>query len=148
LRRRWRKLHRAPAPENIPGWLLRRMLAYRIQAAAFGNLDRKCVEFLDQIARAREQQRMADGGRLKKRPIIPPAPSSRSLKPGTILVREHAGELQRVIVLERGFSWNERQYQSLSQIASAMTGTTWNGPRFFGLRDKKTEEKRVSEARS
>ena len=35
-----------------------------------------------------------------------------------------------------GFSWNSRSYDSLSQVAFAITGTKWNGPRFFGLRDK------------
>jgi hypothetical protein len=38
------------------------------------------------------------------------------------------------MVLEKGFAWNGGTYASLSQIAKAMTGTSWNGHRFFGLR--------------
>ncbi|MBV8474914.1 MAG: DUF2924 domain-containing protein, partial [Hyphomicrobiales bacterium] len=56
------------------------------------------------------------------------------LKPGALLVREWSGRLERVVVLDKGFAWNGTTYGSLSQIAKAMTGTNWNGHRFFGLR--------------
>ena len=42
----------------------------------------------------------------------------------------------RVSVLSDGFAWNGNTYSSLSQVAFAITGTHWNGPRFVGLRDK------------
>jgi Protein of unknown function (DUF2924) len=57
-----------------------------------------------------------------------------NLKAGALLVREWNGALQRVMVLEKGFAWNGKTYSSLSQIAKAITGTSWNGHRFFGLR--------------
>ena len=50
------------------------------------------------------------------------------------MVREWKGKLERVMVLEKGFAWNGKPYSSLSQIAKAMTGKSWNGHRFFGLR--------------
>jgi len=43
------------------------------------------------------------------------------------------------MVLERGFAWNGETYGSLSQVAKAMTGTSWNGHRFFGLRTAKSD---------
>jgi hypothetical protein len=55
------------------------------------------------------------------------------LKRGTLLTREWEGRLQQVMVLAGGFSWNGKSYPSLSQVAFAMTGTRWSGPRFFGL---------------
>ena len=58
------------------------------------------------------------------------------LQVGTLLAREHAGVLHRVTVVEGGFAWNGTVYPSLSEIARAITGTNWNGPRFFGLRDR------------
>ena len=61
---------------------------------------------------------------------------SRTLRPGTVLGREWNGRMQRVAVLAGGFAWNGKTYPSLSQVAFAITGTRWNGPRFFGLRDK------------
>jgi len=63
------------------------------------------------------------------------------LKPGTVLMREWDGHLQRVMVLADGFSWNGKTYASLSMVAFAMTGTRWSGPRFFGL-DKPSSEVR------
>jgi hypothetical protein len=50
--------------------------------------------------------------------------------------------MQRVAVLADGFAWNGKTYRSLSMIAFAITGTRWNGPRFFGLRDKPAKEAR------
>jgi hypothetical protein len=58
------------------------------------------------------------------------------LTPGTILVREWDRQSQRVMVMSDGFAWNGQTYDSLSKVAFAITGTKWNGPRFFGLRDK------------
>jgi hypothetical protein len=62
------------------------------------------------------------------------------LRPGTLLTREWDGHMQRVMVLAEGFSWNGKTYPSLSQVAFAMTGTRWSGPRFFGLSDKSASE--------
>ena len=45
-----------------------------------------------------------------------------------------------------GFAWNGQTYDSLSKVAFAITGTKWNGPRFFGFRDK--EDRSTMEARS
>jgi hypothetical protein len=83
---------------------------------------------------------------------VPPVPDPRRgrLRPGTFLEREHGGALHRVTVLENGFSWQGKAFQSLSEVARAITGTNWNGPRFFGLRDKDapTRERTVSPARA
>ena len=58
------------------------------------------------------------------------------LKAGTILGREWNGRMHRVSVLADGFAYEGKTYSSLSKVAFAITGTRWNGPRFFGLRDK------------
>ena len=137
LRLRWRRLFRKSAPPHLPRYLLLRIIAYRIQANAFGDLDRETVRFLDRIAREREKRRASGELRSPKTPpLVPPVAEKRSLKAGTILVREHEGLLHRVTVVEAGFAWNETTYRSLSEVARAITGTNWNGPRFFGLRDK------------
>jgi hypothetical protein len=62
------------------------------------------------------------------------------VRPGTILAREWNGRMHRVAVLADGFAWNGKTYPSLSKIAQAITGTRWNGPRFFGLRDNPSKE--------
>jgi hypothetical protein len=64
----------------------------------------------------------------------PGADRPRRLKPGTVLLREYQGERHTVTVVPNGYVWHETTYASLSTIARAITGTRWNGPRFFGLR--------------
>ena len=58
---------------------------------------------------------------------------------GTILAREWNGRMHRVTVLADGFAWSGKTYPSLSKLAFAITGSRWNGPRFFGLRHKQTK---------
>ena len=64
------------------------------------------------------------------------------LRSGTLLTREWEGHLHRVMVLADGFGWNGKTYKSLSKVACAITGSRWNGPRFFGLRDQPSPEAR------
>ncbi len=121
LVRRWRVLVGRRAP-NLPRSLLQRILAYRIQADAAGDLDPATIRALHRLGR----------GEISEIPL----PELRVVKPGTLLVREWDGTLQRVMALESGFAWNGVTYESLSKVARAITGTNWNGPRFFGLRDR------------
>jgi hypothetical protein len=106
------------------------MLAYRLQAEAMGDLDAKTVCFLKHVDLAPSKQAAV--------PLTQAfARRRRELLPGTVLTREWGGQHHRVTVLDQGFVWEGRTYSSLSEIAKAITGTKWNGPRFFGLRDKK-----------
>ncbi len=123
LQARWKALTRRKAPPHLPKHLLLRTLAYRMQADALGDLDRATVRFLD---------RLATGGRAASAPV--PTPKTRAIKPGTLL-REWKGVMHSVTATEDGFAWNGATYRSLSVVARAITGTRWNGPRFFGLRE-------------
>jgi Protein of unknown function (DUF2924) len=127
LRARWRSLTGRAAPSHLPKTLLLRVLAYRVQAAALGDVDKPTIRLLDRIA---------DEALAGKRVEVP-VPDRAGLKPGTVLVREWEGTPERVMVLADGFAWNGGTYPSLSKVARAITGTRWNGPRFFGLRDQK-----------
>jgi hypothetical protein len=125
LRARWRSVFRRKAPQHLPRQMLYRMIAYRLQAERLGDLDRDTQRFLDRVATGTR-----DGDELQ----AISHPSRHGLQPGTILVREWDGKSQRVLVLDKGFSWNGTTYRSLTELAFAMTGTRWSGPRFFGLR--------------
>jgi hypothetical protein len=106
------------------------MLAYRMQAAAFGDLDPATEQALKRIARQRRRSKPESSGQKRGK-------RRRTLKPGTVLVREWDGELHRATVTVDGFSWNGKTFGSLSMVAKAITGTQWSGPRFFGLRQDK-----------
>jgi hypothetical protein len=129
LRARWHSVFRRKAPGHLPRHLLYRMIAYRLQAERLGDLDRDTQRFLDRVAAGAR-----NGDEL---PAKGDHPSRHGLQPGTILVREWDGKSQRVMVLDQGFAWDGTTYRSLTQIAFAITGTRWSGPRFFGLRREK-----------
>ena len=120
LRQRWRLMFGVVPPKGLTKDIIGRMIAYRIQEEVFGGLDRETVKLLDRLARG------------EKTPEL-----NRRLKPGTVLVREYDGKRHTVTVVSEGFLWEEATYPSLSSIAQAITGTKWNGPRFFGLRGPK-----------
>ena len=117
LRAVWRKTLRSSPPPGLTKDLVARFLCWHIQEQALGGLDANTAKLLDSLARG------------NKRPD-----RARHLKPGTVLVREHQGERHTVTVVPGGYVWREATYASLSSIARAITGTTWSGPRFFGLR--------------
>jgi phosphatidylserine/phosphatidylglycerophosphate/cardiolipin synthase-like enzyme len=117
-------LRRRPSP-HLPRHLLFRVLAYRLQADRLGDLDVESRRLLDGAGPPEDAAKRA-----VDRPTA-------ELRPGTMLAREWNGRMHRVAVLADGFAWNGKTYPSLSKIARAITGTRWNGPRFFGLRDKR-----------
>jgi hypothetical protein len=116
-RARWRMLFGAVPPKGLTKAIIGRMIAHRIQEEAFSGLDRETVKLLDRLARGDKPNEL-----------------NRCLKTGTVLVREYNGEGHTVTVVPDGFLWRDAAYSSLSIIAQAITGTKWNGPRFFGLR--------------
>ena len=130
LRARWHTVFRRRAPSHLPRHLLFRILAYRLQANRLGDLDADSGRLLDRIGSG-----PSDG--IDR--IVADFKGSKSLTPGTLLTREWKGHLQQVMVVADGFSWNGKTYRSLSQVAFAVTGTRWSGPRFFGL-DKPSSE--------
>jgi hypothetical protein len=125
LRQLWRDLYdREPPPYNKP-FLVKR-LAYRIQELAYGGLSARAEAKLNALIE--EEGRRVEGKqpvRKGDRPIV-----------GTRLIREWQGVEHTATVLDDGFEYQGRRYKSLSAIARAITNVRWNGPAFFGLRNR------------
>jgi hypothetical protein len=127
LRMGFRKLYRTPAPAGLSRNLIARLIAHRVQEQHFGKLEPDLVRQLHRLARSRD--------------------APRRLKTGTVLVREYEGVTHEVIIVSSGFLWNGQSHRSLSTIARTITGTSWNGPRFFGLRARRDRGEVVSTER-
>ena len=140
LRARWQSVLQKPAPDHLPRHLLFAIIAYRIQADRFGDLDHETRQLLDRTD-ARES------GTATSARLVSFDQKRTELTSGTVLVREWDRQSQRVMVMSDGFAWNGQTYDSLSKVAFAITGTNWNGPRFFGLRNKE-DRLAMGEARS
>lgn len=125
LRLRYRELFRSEPPPAFGPDLLRRSIAQRIQEKAYGGLSRPTQRLLDQLVKAK-------AGKTTGKLELP-----RRIKPGSELVRTWKGKTYRVVVQQDGFAYDGKTYSGLSEIASLIAGTRWNGPRFFGLRSKR-----------
>jgi hypothetical protein len=117
LRALWRKAKGHGPPEALSKDLIARVLTQALQEARLGGLS----------PNRRKQLAASAAGR---------GENYRYVKTGSIIVREYQGQLHEVVVVPEGFLWAGQTYRSLSTIALKITGTSWNGPRFFGLRCK------------
>lgn len=129
LKVEWEKLIGTAAPNNSRAYLELR-IAYRLQELTYGGPDRDTRRMLDLLADE------VEGHNRRKHQIADP----RNPVVGTKLIREWDGVEHTVIVLKSGFDWKGRRFKSLSAVAREITGTRWNGYRFFGLRERTREE--------
>ena len=126
LKAEWEQLFQTQAPNNSHAYLQQR-LAYRVQELAYGGLTKPVTAMLNALADE------VEGKKVRKSVISDP----RNPVIGTRLVREWDGIEHVITVLKDGFDWQGRRYKSLSAIARDITGTRWNGYRFFGLRENR-----------
>jgi Protein of unknown function (DUF2924) len=121
LRAEWKRITKRDAPAGFRRSLLIRALAHERQVARFGGLS---------ASRMRQLRKLAEAARLDRFDVALGVPA---LKAGTVLVREWQGQPHRVTVTSDGFLWRGEAFGSLSTIARAITGTSWNGWTFFGV---------------
>jgi hypothetical protein len=113
---RWIEIHGAAPSKTLTRDLLVRGIAYTMQEQQHGGLTRTEKKALAALAPGNA------------------VPTLGHLRPGTRLYRSWRGTTHEVLVLEDGYNWKGRTYASLSEVARAITGTRWSGPRFFGLK--------------
>ncbi|MBD0392073.1 DUF2924 domain-containing protein [Wolbachia endosymbiont of Pentalonia nigronervosa] len=122
IKKIWRQLFESEAPPYCRKYLIPR-IAYRLQEVKYGKLSGKVEKRVDQLADQMEEGKKIKGDNL---PVS-----------GTKFIREYNGEDHEVLVTDKGFIYQGQFFKSLSAIAEKITGTNWNGPAFFSLRDKR-----------
>jgi hypothetical protein len=128
LKERWRSIYNCPPPGRSSKQLLISAIAYRMQEQVLGGLKPSVRTMLERVA----DTSTASGA-------LPVRPATKA-STGTVLIRDWRGQSHRITVLERGVSYRQRNYRSLSEVARVITGTRWSGPRFFGLKTRAKEE--------
>jgi len=121
LRNAWRNRFACDPPQLRSRDLLLRAFVYRLDSATFGDLSPRLKKRLTDLAQQFEAN-----------PDFDPAPR-RAPPVGSALVRDWNGVRHLVLVTPNGFQYLDKTYASLSQVAKAITGAHWSGPRFFGL---------------
>jgi hypothetical protein len=119
----WIAAYRKPPPKGLSRRLLEYAAAYHLQVKAFGGL---------KPSTRRKLRQLAGSNSSSAKPLTAPA-KAKFLSPGTRLVREWRGKTHTVEVIEGAFLCDGQRYRSLSEVARAITGARWSGPRFFGL---------------
>lgn len=127
LRKRYYEAFKQAPPVAFGPDLLRRSIAYHLQERVHGGLSAGIRNELLAVAKS------AGLGVVGKLPI------PRKIKSGSVLVREWKGAVHHVVVMDGGLLYAGKKYATLSEIAREITGTRWNGPRFFGLRPRDSE---------
>jgi Protein of unknown function (DUF2924) len=127
LKAEWRTLF-GTEPPGYNRRFLESRLAYRIQELAYDGLKPETIRRLEALG-----EQFADRNITPRRIRHDAMPIA-----GTRLVREWQGVEHTVTVLTEGYEWQGRPYRSLSAIARAITGTRWNGPLFFGIRNHRS----------
>ncbi len=127
----WRRLFGTEPPNSNSRPIMERRIAYRLQETEFRKQDPGMLQ--------RNQRHIAvliEKGRKVRPRVYTPVP-------GTVLVRRYRDEEHRVTVLLDGqYDYLGQPYGSLSQVARKITGQTWSGPLFFGLRASKHLERK------
>jgi hypothetical protein len=132
LRARYIQLFDRDPPRAFGPDLLRRSVAQRMQENAYGGLSKVSQRELNRLVTALITKPDAN------------LTVARRAQSGTLLVRDWKGRSHRVMIAEDGFYYEDRTYSNLSEIARLITGTRWNGPRFFGLRRQKSDDSTAS----
>jgi hypothetical protein len=127
LRVLWEELFGVLPNPRLRRELLILVLTYRIQEKAYGDIKlstrKKLLSYAEVFTKEKEVVPVRD----------------RVTKLGTRIVREWGNKLHEVVVVASGYTYDGKQYRSLSEIAREITGTRWSGPAFFGLKKRGKE---------
>lgn len=120
VRQDWEEAFGSPPPPFLSVTFMRSAVAYEAQCVTHGGLPAATRRALASVVAGKP----------------PDQAVGQIARPGAHLVRDWNGRTYQVEVIEGGYRLDGRTWPSLSAIAKHITGTTWSGPRFFGLTNR------------
>lgn len=123
LIQKWSKVFKTQAPEHLSKQYLMKHIAWQMQ---FNGLPANVQKQIDKLVEQYAKTKSIDSKIIKKIQKF-------EVTTGTKFIREFKGRKHEVTALDKGFNYNGRTYKSLSAIANEITGTRWNGKKFFGV---------------
>jgi hypothetical protein len=142
LREEWFRLYGEPTRSRNRDFLFRR-LAWRVQEIALGGLSDRARGRIDELTPPGFERACTPAMQLPVDADPPSRPAPRTRRdprlpvPGSVITRTWRGREYRLLVRDDGFEIDSRVHGSLSEAARAVTGQRWNGPLFWGLRERK-----------
>lgn len=123
LQKIWVETFKVQAPKDLNKSYLIKHIAWQQK---YGGFNASTQKQLDKLVEQYARNKVLDSADITKSKQF-------RISQGTKLLREFRGEKYEVLALEKGFSYSGRYYKSLSAIANEITGTRWNGKKFFGV---------------
>lgn len=120
---KWFDIFQMPAPKHLSKPYLIKHIAWQLE---FGGLPAHVQKQIDCLVEKYAKTKSLSTKDIKKLQKF-------AVTAGTKFIREFKGKKYEVTALDKGFNYNERTYKSLSAIANQITGTRWNGKKFFGI---------------
>ncbi len=120
LKNKWQEIFKTPVPKGYTKLYLIKELAWYFK---FNKLPSKLQNQIDSLVENYSNTKSVNTKKIKKFEVTI----------GTKFIREFKGEKYEVIAVDGGFSFNGKLYKTLSAVANVITGTHWNGKKFFGV---------------
>lgn len=123
LNQKWVKFCKTPPPKHLGKSYLIKQIAWFMEHQGLKKETQKTLDKLVKQYEKTKSVRVSEMGRQKKLDV----------KMGTKFIREYKSVKYEVTVVENGYSYNGKIYKSITAVAKEITGTGWNGKRFFGV---------------
>ncbi len=124
----WYKYFDEEPPNGTKNETLIKHIAWQIQVKKYGGYSSETLKQLEKLT-----QKLNNKSEINESDVKNSSRQILEIKPGTKLIREFKGKKHEATALEKGFRYNGKSYKSLSAIANEITGTRWNGKKFFGV---------------
>lgn len=120
LQAKWQKLFNSIPPKGYTKSFLIKEITWQIN---YGKMSANLQSKINKLVEEYEKTKSVNIKKVKRFNVTT----------GTKFIREFRGEKYEIVAVDGGFDFNGKTYKTLSAVANVITGTHWNGKKFFGV---------------